>query len=640
QQLLLLDFTTLPLDSLDVYLGYEDKRIRKKAQFQLVEAGEAGKNILIKASTADNARLKRVHALWGLGQLYRMDATIDQHIIPYLKDNDEEIITQAIKMLGDPKKPVATQEIITLLNHPSSRVVFHAVEALGRMKVKEAFEPLIEVAQKVSDKDLYIRHALVHSLAQIGETTKLSNLATSSDDGVKMVALLALRRLKSEDVAKFLKDKNIDIVAEAARAINDDGGIKAAMPFLAQLLKSPETVNEVIMRRAINAAVRLGDSERLKDLISYSLAKETPVEMRKEALSALSSWHNPSVLDRVDGRYHGPDVRDSAEVRSLVKANMTKYFEFKDGKELAASAQLMVSQDIKESMATVLNLFNQSKDDDLKSELLKSLKLMKNENINDLIKSSLSSNSSKLRATAIGLIDDSMVSEAQLAEMVELTFKNGSSGEQQQLLRLMTKLKQTTIEPSVKNLIASFNKGALPHEVELEFFTLLDSLKNDQIKNALDNSKKTDLVENYKNALHGGNARRGYGTFFWNSTAMCVRCHVVNGEGSNVGPDLSKIGSVLSREQILEAMVNPDARIAPGYGTAIVTLNDDVTHTGVLISENEKTLTLRTSEAEPLVLATNRIKSKEMLPSSMPNAAKKISLGEIRDLVEYLTTLK
>jgi putative heme-binding domain-containing protein len=114
----------------------------------------------------------------------------------------------------------------------------------------------------------------------------------------------------------------------------------------------------------------------------------------------------------------------------------------------------------------------------------------------------------------------------------------------------------------------------------------------------------------------------------------------VDGEGSDVGPDLSKIGSTLSREQILEAMVKPDVRIAPGYGTAIVTLTDDVSHTGILMSDNAKAITLKTSEAEPLVLAKSRIKTTEMLPSSMPNAAKKISIGEIRDLVEYLSGLK
>jgi quinoprotein glucose dehydrogenase len=640
QQILMYDFANLPIDSLDIFLGYEDKRIRQKAQFQLVTLGEKGKNVLINAAKDTSARLKRVHAIWGLGQLYRIDSAMAEYIIPYLSDKDDEIVSQAIKMLGDPKKSVATEQIISLLKHPSHRVVFHSIEALGRMKVKEAFGPLIEAVKITGDKDLYIRHALVHSISQLADPTELLALANDENDAARMISVLVLRRMKHKGIASFINDKNEDIVAEVARGINDDGGIKEAMPTLANLLKNTSASNEVIMRRAINAAVRVGDKENLQNLLNYSLATNTPVELRKEALSALSSWHNPSVLDRVDGRYIGPNVRDSSEVRVLVRSNLGKFFELKDGKELAAVAHLMVAQNISESTKDLLVLYGQTKDEDLKSELLKSLKTMKIDNINDLVKAALSSKSSKLRSTAISLIDDTMVNDVQLAEMVELTFKNGSSNEQQQLIRLMTKLDRNTIEPSVKNLIQNFNKGALPHEVELEFFTLIDSVKNDQIKNSIDKSRRSDVIDNYKNALFGGNERRGYGTFFWNSTAMCVRCHKVDGEGSDVGPDLSKIGSKLTREQLLEALVKPDARIAPGYGTAIVTLTDGVSHTGVLISENEKNITLKTSDAEPLVLAVSRVKEKEMLPSSMPDASKKISLGEIRDLVEYLTTLK
>ncbi len=61
----------------------------------------------------------------------------------------------------------------------------------------------------------------------------------------------------------------------------------------------------------------------------------------------------------------------------------------------------------------------------------------------------------------------------------------------------------------------------------------------------------------YQDALFGGNAQLGRRYFLTSSQAECVRCHSVGGQGGEVGPNLSNIGNVLSREQILQALVEP-----------------------------------------------------------------------------------
>ena len=47
-------------------------------------------------------------------------------------------------------------------------------------------------------------------------------------------------------------------MAEAARGIDDDGDILKVMPESAKILTSPGNKNEIIIRRAINVAVRTG----------------------------------------------------------------------------------------------------------------------------------------------------------------------------------------------------------------------------------------------------------------------------------------------------------------------------------------------------------------------------------------------
>src|SRR5690606_10281777 len=128
--------------------------------------------------------------------------------------------------------------------------------------------------------------------------------------------------------------------------------------------------------------------------------------------------------------------------------------------------------------------------------------------------------------------------------------------------------------------------------------------------------------------------------FFNNSSAECVRCHVVNGQGGEVGPDLSNIGNILDRKQLVEALVNPSARLAPGYGMVVLNLTDGSTVSGILMAENESELTLKTAEPEPLYIPVGRISNRTSVPSSMPDMSAILSRHDLRDLVQYLTTLK
>ena len=67
-----------------------------------------------------------------------------------------------------------------------------------------------------------------------------------------------------------------------------------------------------------------------------------------------------------------------------------------------------------------------------------------------------------------------------------------------------------------------------------------------------------------------GNAARGKLVF--ETTGTCAKCHVVNGQGKEVGPNLSEIGSKLSREAMFESILYPSAGISHNYETYLLLL--------------------------------------------------------------------
>jgi quinoprotein glucose dehydrogenase len=176
---------------------------------------------------------------------------------------------------------------------------------------------------------------------------------------------------------------------------------------------------------------------------------------------------------------------------------------------------------------------------------------------------------------------------------------------------------------------------------------------NLELKEAIDATGLADLkakmtvlastkspTDAYSEALFGGNRSEGRIIFNYNSAAQCTRCHAIKNEGGDVGPNLSAIGSTLTREQILQALIEPSARLAPGYGNVTLTLKDGQEVFGILAKETDTEVTITTSDAEPIVVPVARIAKRENIPSSMPAMGDVLSKREIRDVVEFLTGLK
>ncbi|HEX6889333.1 MAG TPA: HEAT repeat domain-containing protein [Chryseolinea sp.] len=641
KRLMILDYAAQSDAELGKLLFYGDMRIRQKAQFELASRGQKGWDEFKKALDQRENQLARVHAIWGMGQLGRKDKSHAAPLVELLKDEDAEIVAQAAKVIGEIKYKEAGDALIPVLQTNNPRAIFFAAQALGRIEHAAAVTPIIQMLEKNNDEDNYLRHAGVLALSRIGQVEPVIALSTNSSKALRTAAVLVLRRLKNENVAIFLQDKDEYIVTEAARAINDDLSIEKALPALAATLNEKRFTSEPLLRRGVNACLRVGGEKEMDMLIAFAKRTDVPANIRAEALATLGVWASPSTLDRVDGRLRGKIERDPAMITSKVRGFASEFLQSKDPDILVATTKMMSYLGIKDYNANIEKLLTNSSPA-VRSAAITSLSALKYDKLESVIKRGMEDKDGGVRAVSVGLLNELDITKENLPAIVQPIFKKGTVREQQELLKVLGEMPVEKSEPVLDGLIDDLANKKLPQTITLDLMEAVDSTHSEKLIAKLKPLRPTgNKTESFMEALYGGDARRAGWYFMTNSTAQCVRCHAVNGEGGGtVGPDLGQIGDKLSREEILRALIEPSARLAPGFGSVKLTLKDGQVVSGILMEESADELIIKTSDAEPLEVSTSRISKRENTPSAMPPMGTLMSKREIRDMVELLANFK
>ena len=119
-----------------------------------------------------------------------------------------------------------------------------------------------------------------------------------------------------------------------------------------------------------------------------------------------------------------------------------------------------------------------------------------------------------------------------------------------------------------------------------------------------------------------------------------MRCHSFDDYGGNAGPRLNGVAARLTDEQLLQALVEPSARIAPGYGIVSLELREGKDIAGILQEEKENAIVLKIGDRPDTVIMKEHIVKQSTAPSSMPPMRYLLTKRQIRDLMSFLTTLK
>jgi putative membrane-bound dehydrogenase-like protein len=178
-----------------------------------------------------------------------------------------------------------------------------------------------------------------------------------------------------------------------------------------------------------------------------------------------------------------------------------------------------------------------------------------------------------------------------------------------------------TIDPTRRNQLLKHRDRAIAAKAETLF-------KN------LQGGDRQKVYEEYKAALAlKPNTPNGHAIF----TKTCAQCHVMNGEGAKVGPELTGIRNQPAEVLLLHILV-PSQEIVAGFNAYEVETRDGRTATGLLASETPTSVTLRRALGEEeTILRSNIASMTSGTISLMPDELEKtMSRQDLRDLIAFL----
>ncbi len=144
-------------------------------------------------------------------------------------------------------------------------------------------------------------------------------------------------------------------------------------------------------------------------------------------------------------------------------------------------------------------------------------------------------------------------------------------------------------------------------------------------------------------AMSRGNAARGK-TLFYKSAAACFACHDPPAGTPRLGPDLTKLQTKMSDEDLVNSLLHPSQKIDKEFSQVTVLTTAGKTITGVRVSQNDDQVVLRNlAQPTPITIAADEIEevieSKvSLMPANLVRLLK--DRQEFNDLMRYILQVR
>jgi putative heme-binding domain-containing protein len=624
-----LDWATLRPDRLAKRLGDERPAVQQRAIAALAKRGQPAVSALAKR-VKQGSEQTRLNAVWALTRI-QSDAA-RRAVRGALANSSPGVQQAAAHSAGLLRDAGAVDGLIRILKTAVPPVRRAAAEALGRIGSPRAAAPLLALADEPMDRAL--EHSVTFALMEIGQPDAVPLSRLARRPGALHVALMALDQmdgdnLSAADVLPSLKSKSAALrkTAEWICDRHAEWGNELAAHYAAELrrVRTPADSEALAARLAKLATAPAIQAELAKVAGDNSAAKAA----RLTALAAMASAPvNPAPdawLDAIDST---AAPLQPAAVQTLVSLRLAKAQRERVAGMLRRLGRSEALPDRQRTLAY--------------SGLPAGLFAPDEAEFDYLLGQLGAGKPFAQRSNAAKALAGGNLAEAQLGRLAKQLGSIGSA-EATALLPAFGRGRAASLGQALLAVLgqASWLRGldaAMLQKATAGYGKTVQGKAAELLAKAkAAPANQAKLLRELADGLPGGDALRGKAVFR-SPKAGCVTCHSMAYVGGELGPDLTRIGQVRKKMDLLEAIVFPSASFVRSFETMQLTTDDGGLLAGIIRDQDAGHVTLALSPEKSVRVARGNIRNMEPMPVSLMPAGMNYILSEqeLADLIAYL----
>jgi putative membrane-bound dehydrogenase-like protein len=630
-------------------LADERPTVRVQATVELTDRqsrGELAPLLDALASEADaglgEERTGALARAWALGQINSSSAlSLTRKLLRHAHHDVRHVAAQVVSLVRD---RLAYGQLIGMLRNDTTANRRIAAEALGRTQIQAGIPHLLAAAATTDDRIL--RHSIIFALIELADADQVRLGVASNEPGTRAAALIALDQMAADalrpgDVIPAL-DSTEPVLRDTALwlvARHPEWGDKLADWFRARL---GDETGLLAMQGSTDPATKLdsllvvfASHPAVQQLMADAVvASNLSTATRERVLRAMSrarpTTTPPAWLDVLARLIDQADLISPAisTVRALSPP---------DGSHAALDRALLKTAD----------------DEDVPREIRVAalaavsarLSGLSSQRFDLLVACLTNGDSVDVRSAAVDALAAARLSPDQLGgvcalietarplEVNQLLEPFIHSQDERVGLQLISSLKRSPALPALqidvlRDKLAGY--GSVVEQGTEELHALLN----------VDLDFQRKRIAELLPALEQGDIRRGHAVYH-SAKALCSACHQLGYAGGTSGPDLSRIGEVRTKRDLLESIVFPSLSFVRSFEPVVVVTTNGQSFNGVMRDRSDTEILLATGPDKEVRLPMDHIDVLEPSRVSIMPAGidEQLTLQELADLVAFLKSL-